>query len=303
MSWSTPIEIGGVFSPMLDVVDPFGALLAPVRSGDEAPAYGTPEWWFERLLAQISGRVGAVTMYEAYYRGFHRLTFATTQFRDVFGALFSNYADNWCQLVVDAAAERLRVEGFRFGARDEPADQAAWDIWQPGRDQQDGRRHAARRRVRGVPPEVGDQHPDRDRRGRQAQGAVQHRDRQAARRRARRAGRPRGEVRRVQRRRTSGRTSRRRRGSSRTSRRSRGRRRTTCSGSRASSRRASRSRRPRPGSSRRCSCSSSTSARRGRRSSGSRSRRSRTRAARSPTPRRSGATPRAGPSRSTSTRS
>ena len=41
---------------------------------------------------------------------------------------FAAFADNWCDLVVDAAAERLRVEGFRFG--DTGADNAAWEIWQ-----------------------------------------------------------------------------------------------------------------------------------------------------------------------------
>jgi hypothetical protein len=56
------------------------------------------------------------------------MAFTTSQFREVFGSLFSSFADNWCDLVVDAAAERLRVEGFRFG--DEPADDAAWEIWQ-----------------------------------------------------------------------------------------------------------------------------------------------------------------------------
>jgi hypothetical protein len=37
-------------------------------------------------------------------------------------------ADNWCDLVVDAAAERMEVEGFRFGS-DLGADDAAWQLW------------------------------------------------------------------------------------------------------------------------------------------------------------------------------
>ena len=56
------------------------------------------------------------------------MAFTTAQFRETFGGLFAAFADNWCDLVVDASAERLRVEGFRFG--DEAADDAAWEIWQ-----------------------------------------------------------------------------------------------------------------------------------------------------------------------------
>lgn len=128
--WSTPVEIGGVFSPQVPYGDPyFGWLRAPVVEGEDGPAYGTPEWWFDRLLRQIAARQAAVTLYEAYYVGVHRLTFATTKFREAFGGLFSAFADNWCQLVVDAAAERLEVVGFRFGEA-EAADSDAWALWQ-----------------------------------------------------------------------------------------------------------------------------------------------------------------------------
>ena len=51
----------------------------------------------------------------SYYNGEHKMAFTTSQFRQTFGNLFAAFADNWCDLVVDAAAERLRVEGFRFG--------------------------------------------------------------------------------------------------------------------------------------------------------------------------------------------
>src|SRR5262249_47838288 len=57
------------------------------------------------------------------------LLFATAKFREVFGMLFSAFSDNWCDLVVDASAERLRVDGFRFGD-DEKGDKDAWELWQ-----------------------------------------------------------------------------------------------------------------------------------------------------------------------------
>ena len=63
----------------------------------------------------------------AYYNGDHPLQFATTKFREAFGNLFSAFADNWCQIVIDAPVERLQVVGFRAG---ESTDEDAWALWQ-----------------------------------------------------------------------------------------------------------------------------------------------------------------------------
>jgi len=90
----------------------------------------TAEQWRDTLLKQLSGRLSAIKRCDAYYRGEHRMAFTTAQFRETFGHLFAAFADNWCDLVVDASAERLRVEGFRFGGADTGADTAAWEIWQ-----------------------------------------------------------------------------------------------------------------------------------------------------------------------------
>ena len=88
-----------------------------------------PESWRDQLLRALKARLPAIARWEAYYAGEHRMAFTTAQFRETFGALFSAFSDNWCDLVVDASAERLRVEGFRFGS-DTSADSAAWTIWQ-----------------------------------------------------------------------------------------------------------------------------------------------------------------------------
>lgn len=66
-------------------------------------------------------------MYEAYYDGLHPLQFATSKFREAFGVLFGAFADNWCQIVVDAPVERLKVVGFQVEGS--PSDEA-WEIWQ-----------------------------------------------------------------------------------------------------------------------------------------------------------------------------
>jgi hypothetical protein len=84
-----------------------------------------------RLGDALDRRAAAVEHYTAYYEGEQRIAFATSKWRDTFGALFGELADNWCQLVVDAAVERLKVIGFRFGSElDESADEEAWQLWQ-----------------------------------------------------------------------------------------------------------------------------------------------------------------------------
>lgn len=87
-----------------------------------------------QLVALMEGaldaRLPAVEEYEAYYRGDQRLAFATSKFREAFGRMLEPLSDNWCQLVVDASVERLKVEGFRFGPEDTGADTDAWTMWQ-----------------------------------------------------------------------------------------------------------------------------------------------------------------------------
>ena len=88
----------------------------------------TPEQWRDTLLGALADRLPQINKCDAYYRGRHRMAFSTAQFREVFGALFAAFSDNWCDLIVDASAERLRVEGFRLD--DTGADADAWEIWQ-----------------------------------------------------------------------------------------------------------------------------------------------------------------------------
>lgn len=88
----------------------------------------TPAEWLQKLEEELEKRRPRIQRYEDYYDGKHRLAFATSKFREAFGNLFSAFADNWCDLVVDASVERLRVDGFRF---DTPTrSKAAWRIWQ-----------------------------------------------------------------------------------------------------------------------------------------------------------------------------
>ena len=83
----------------------------------------------ETLEKELAGRQVTLQRLQDYHDGKHRLAFSSQKFREAFGGMFSAFADNWCQLVVDAVEERLNVEGFRYGT-DPKADGDAWKIWQ-----------------------------------------------------------------------------------------------------------------------------------------------------------------------------
>lgn len=87
----------------------------------------TPTDWRNYLLPRLALQATDAALYEDYYAGRHPLQFATSKFREAFGTLFGAFADNWCQLVVDAAVERLRIVGFRVT---DNVDAAAWELWQ-----------------------------------------------------------------------------------------------------------------------------------------------------------------------------
>lgn len=64
---------------------------------------------------------------ERYYKGHQPLAFATEKFQATFGTRFGA-SSNFCVPVVSAVAERMTIQGFRFG--DAGADEDAWDLWQ-----------------------------------------------------------------------------------------------------------------------------------------------------------------------------
>ena len=90
---------------------------------------GTPGWWLDRLSRRLTERVRSQHIYEDYYHGDHRLSYATRKLLEAFGETFRYLRVNYCGVVVDALAERLEVQGFRFGDDQSTAD-AAWAIWQ-----------------------------------------------------------------------------------------------------------------------------------------------------------------------------
>lgn len=97
----------------------------------------TPAAWLQLLEPKLNDQARRVRLYRDYYAGHHRLAFATQKFLEAFARFFPPMANNWMQIVVDAAVERLEVQGFRLGAADpgvpswdQQADETAWEIWQ-----------------------------------------------------------------------------------------------------------------------------------------------------------------------------
>lgn len=92
----------------------------------------TPATWRDLLVDRLDNRWSDWKTYDNYYEGDHQISswLRTTQAAfqgTVLGQLLRDLTDNYMTLVVDAPAERCRVQGFRFG---EDADDEAWSIWQ-----------------------------------------------------------------------------------------------------------------------------------------------------------------------------
>lgn len=119
-------------------------------------------------LTEIRKKSRLYVLYRNYYNGIHRLTFATKDWKNEFGTIFSAFADNLCPSVINAVRHRLSVIGFatsgssndplqagvpagpapaegtkppmrrgllargRVGGSDDDAD-AAWEIWNRNR--------------------------------------------------------------------------------------------------------------------------------------------------------------------------
>lgn len=57
-----------------------------------------------------------------YYRGHHRLRFASDEFAEAYRSRYGGFTDNWCAPVIDATAERMNHLGIRVGSGTQVAD-------------------------------------------------------------------------------------------------------------------------------------------------------------------------------------
>lgn len=94
------------------------------------PERGSPLWWVERLEKKHDERRMSLDLLDRYYEGDHPLPIAPARLRQKFLHLLAASRANWTGLVVDAVADRLHIDGFRFDLEAEQADDDAWAIWQ-----------------------------------------------------------------------------------------------------------------------------------------------------------------------------
>lgn len=95
----------------------------------------TPLDWLLRMKAELDTRQADMGQMNDYYTGEHPLPFVTkahsAKMRDEFRRLLEESRSNFMRLVVDATEERLKVEGFRLSASEDPrSDERTWQIWQ-----------------------------------------------------------------------------------------------------------------------------------------------------------------------------
>jgi hypothetical protein len=95
----------------------------------EQLAVYSPEWWLARLVGRLATRSSEFAEYDRFHQGDQPLAFASEKFREIFGRRYGRLPANFMPLVVDAEAERLIVQGFRFGNATD-GDRGVWKIWQ-----------------------------------------------------------------------------------------------------------------------------------------------------------------------------
>lgn len=66
-------------------------------------------------IEDVRARLPHYTLFREYDEGNHRLLFATEKYRNAFGDLFREFADNLCDDVVDGITDRLQIIGWTSG--------------------------------------------------------------------------------------------------------------------------------------------------------------------------------------------
>jgi hypothetical protein len=87
--------------------------------------------WLQWAEKELTDNLEAYNQYQSYYIGEHPLMFATDKWKDAFGEMFEEFADNWCQVVIDAPAQRMKIEGWECDdkAVAREANQLWEDMW------------------------------------------------------------------------------------------------------------------------------------------------------------------------------
>lgn len=83
--------------------------------------------WIKWALGALGDRLEYYETLQDYYNGDHELAFSTQKWEDTFGTEFEEFADNWCEIVVDSLSQRLEILGWDSEDKDTAA--KAEEIW------------------------------------------------------------------------------------------------------------------------------------------------------------------------------
>ena len=91
----------------------------------------------QRMYVRLANRRPEIDMFEKYYAGDQKLTFATDAWLKANGARYSEFSDNWCASVTNAEGERTGVTGIKLRGDDPMVRDTAtlkrasdlWDTW------------------------------------------------------------------------------------------------------------------------------------------------------------------------------
>lgn len=84
------------------------------------------------LKRELDHRRHDVDKRDAYYRGKHKLAYASPRWQEYHADRYRNFSDNWCGVVADSPSERLRVNGIRLDSSSElsAAERELWDAFE-----------------------------------------------------------------------------------------------------------------------------------------------------------------------------
>ena len=68
--------------------------------------------WVTWALNVLNEKLEDYERFQDYYDSDHSLEFRTDKWDEAFGTEFEEFADNWCQIVVDSVAQRLEILGW-----------------------------------------------------------------------------------------------------------------------------------------------------------------------------------------------
>lgn len=88
----------------------------------------SPDWWLHRLSGMLLLDQPRMALMDRYYRGHHPLPDVPRKLREEYRQMLIRSRSNFMRIVVEAPAERLRVQGFRVG-EETSADSDDWAWW------------------------------------------------------------------------------------------------------------------------------------------------------------------------------